>query len=286
MPPSWGSSRRGAPRASVDGPMSAVSGSRTAVCSPRERGWSLPAGRVPALRHVLPARAGMVRRCGRGRGTPRRCSPRERGWSLRGGRRVHRPRGAPRASGDGLRVAVAAWYASGRSPRERGRSPAAQGSGERGRVLPARAGMVPRHWCRPSLPCGAPRASGDGPQNGVPRDPGGQCSPREREWSHVGVLWGVLMTVLPARAGMVRLRTWRSRCGRGAPRASGDGPDHQGGYLTPPGCSPREQGWSLVTAAGDAGRLVLPARAGMVPTRLAVPGWRRCDSYASERDRQ
>jgi hypothetical protein len=24
----------------------------------------------------------------------------------------------------------------------------------------------------------------------------------------------------------------------------------------------------------------------MVPTRLAVPGWRRCDSYASERDRQ
>src|SRR5699024_11182963 len=113
-------------------------------------------------------------------------------------------------------------------------------------ALPARAGMVPSYGPFPHLVGGAPRASGDGPNDQNPPRGG--------------------VTVLPARAGMVPRPTFTGVSSGRAPRASGDGP------CSPPlrnaygSCSPRERGWSEPVGRRADDRGVLPARAGMVPT--------------------
>ena len=64
-----------APRARGDGPYAAVLRRIQQLCSPRTRGWSLPAAAIPFHRPVLPAHAGMVPSAG---AVP---APRTRGWS-------------------------------------------------------------------------------------------------------------------------------------------------------------------------------------------------------------
>ena len=174
----------GAPRARGDGPVICISGESHCPCSPRTRGGSRAThhGQVGGV--VLPAHAGMVPDPGRvtvflnsaprARGDgpcPRRwrarsprCSPRTRGWSPRRDPdrqlpavlpahagmvprwrpRRSRHRGAPRARGDGPRLAA---LASGRvacSPRTRGWSHRPPPRSQQRQVLPAHAGMVRR----------------------------------------------------------------------------------------------------------------------------------------------
>ncbi len=222
--------RDGAPRASGDGPASQDLAVAQTECSPRERGWSRGLEQVQYRRRVLPARAGMVP------GSP---SPRPRCLC------------APRASGDGPRDDTTQCGLESCSPRERGWSRTHHTERRLKRVLPARAGMVPS---RPGVYPGstrAPRASGDGPSNGLSGIVNSECSPRERGWSGF------------ARLGVVGVQ--------GAPRASGDGPvaPVRGDWLGT--CSPRERGWSRLRDLGYQQITVLPARAGMVPSFSTSP---------------
>ena len=91
-----------APRARGDGPLAHPGRPRPLPCSPRTRGWSLPALRAEVRFPVLPAHAGMVP-------------------SLRS-RRAHRP-SAPRARGDGPGPSGSVGPARSCSPRTRGWSP-------------------------------------------------------------------------------------------------------------------------------------------------------------------
>jgi hypothetical protein len=138
-----------APRASEDGPFPSRRYVRARKCSPRERGWSRPRQHDRGAVTVLPARAGMVPndapKCLTGRGAPRASGD------------------GPGASGDGPGAATAASGPSMCSPRERGWSRPGVGSASLRRVLPARAGMVPRPRSCVWMATGAPRASGDGP---------------------------------------------------------------------------------------------------------------------------
>ncbi len=251
----------GAPRASGDGP-----DEQTSPVSPVR---------------VLPSRAGMVR------------------VHLLGCGHVLR---APRASGDGPPRRLVCLRSGVCSPRERGWSQTGLPTDLHVAVLPARAGMVPAAGPRRPRRSRAPRASGDGPRHHLTTSTGSGCSPRERGWSQLDLHPAYLLacsprergwsrrrdrgSVLPARAGMVPARDVPTGCRPCSPRASGDGPTADVAIAVRPWCSPRERGWSRGLSYLRGTIRVVPARAGMILPRLAVHGWRRCDPFASARDRQ
>ena len=272
----------GAPRARGDGPDALALERLAVMCSPRTRGWSRKGVRNTRTALVLPAHAGMVPLPGSGPG---------------------QRRGAPRARGDGPRPRPGMTEREMCSPRTRGWSPRPPRPLLPGGVLPAHAGMVPWRGRPPALAASAPRARGDGPGPAGSGLGSGQCSPRTRGWSlqmsdSANAAW-----VLPAHAGMVPGRRARSPGRRCAPRARGDGPHGsslkdavvrcsprtRGCARTRPcrlarsaprargdgrtersrcrGCSPRTRGWSRVGVVVRQGAPVLPAHAGMVPSR-------------------
>ncbi len=118
-------------------------------------------------------------------------------------------------------------------------------------VLPAPAGMVPRHRTRSRPRPGAPRTRGDGPGT---RDHAARTS-----------------NVLPAPAGMVPPWACTTPATSRAPRTRGDGPpsdldrDH---WLV---CSPHPRGWSPDHPRQPCPVDVLPAPAGMVPSAARTP---------------
>ncbi len=256
----------GAPRARGDGPRRERADQGDDECSPRTRGWS-----VPARCRSCPG----TRRAPRARGdgptgsmssaTLWVCSPRTRGWSHHQG---------DERLGDVVLPAHAGMV-PGRASRRRVRSsaPRARGDG------PPRSGnwrTVPqcsprtRGWSRaPRGPLadlvGAPRARGDGPPLGGSMPRRASCSPRTRGWSQEVTQWPRNTGVLPAHAGMVpRLPVGKlpTCC---APRARGDGPAQGHGYASSGVCSPRTRGWSPGMPRPGSGAPVLPAHAGMVP---------------------
>ncbi len=195
--------RPGVPRAGGDGPTQEVAQARSALCSPRERGWTVVGLCPRAVDPVFPARAGMDR--------PR-------------AERRRRACCVPRASGDGpnrLEITIVGWgvfparagmdrcrcprlrRSRWCSPRERGWTEKLRAVFPPDLVFPARAGMdracrsplafTPRcsprergwtdiHHSRPLARVGVPRASGDGPLHGEALNK--------------------LAAVFPARAGM------------------------------------------------------------------------------------
>ncbi len=158
------------------------------------------------------------------------------------------------------------------SPLARGWSPFTDIIKIHGRVLPARAGMVPRRPGRARGARGAPRSRGDGP---APPTAGGAewwCSPLARGWSRCPVPRPRTRRVLPARAGMVPSPPSPGARSDRAPRSRGDGPTHHRPPPTRPGCSPLARGWSPQRLASRHGRVVLPARAGMVPSSATPTG--------------
>jgi len=233
-----------APRARGDGPKPRAERQLKHGCSPRTRGWSLPAGTLHQTSTVLPAHAGMVPPPG---ASPTACP------------------GAPRARGDGPHHRDVPHMEGRCSPRTRGWSPQTRPPPAKRSVLPAHAGMVPFGWRCPIRTAGAPRARGDGPTSTSRSPTLVPCSPRTRGWSRLARHRVQLWRVLPAHAGMVPCRHRRRRGSHGAPRARGDGPGselaapiteavlpaHAGmvpGSWTPPTgpweCSPRTRGWS------------------------------------------
>ncbi len=175
--------------------------------------------------------------------------------------------GAPRARGDGPAASSRPPPASTCSPRTRGWSREAPVGPGDAPVLPAHAGMVPATGSPTSRPPRAPRARGDGPREMSATRSATPCSPRTRGWSLLVPRSVGQEHVLPAHAGMVPAAGRSFRSVRSAPRARGDGPRLGRGRVGGRGCSPRTRGWSRPCGGGWSGRGVLPAHAGMVPTR-------------------
>ncbi len=136
-------SRAGAPRARGDGPQTRPPTPTTVQCSPRTRGWSLPAVATGDPLTVLPAHAGMV--------------PAENSSGVPTG-------SAPRARGDGPSQWAVAYEREGCSPRTRGWSRTRPVPRPPPPVLPAHAGMVPLRSTSARRADRAPRARGNGPE--------------------------------------------------------------------------------------------------------------------------
>ena len=171
--------------------------------SPRERGSSDRHGDRRSHRHVVPARAGVIR------SSPQRTS-----------RRPCRPR----ASGGHPRPPRLSRRSATSSPRERGSSGHHCPRPRWGVVVPARAGVIPRTWCWPSSSRRRPRASGGHPAD-MDRDAAiAWSSPRERGSSRRLNKSLLPKPVVPARAGVIRGPRKRGLSWVSRPRASGGHP--------------------------------------------------------------
>ncbi len=153
------------------------------------------------------------------------------------------------------------------SPRPRGCSRVGRAADAAHRLLPAPAGMFPRHCSTSTARTTAPRARGD-----VPEVAGGQphhtlCSPRPRGCSRDVPHGHVRVPLLPAPAGMFPTYRRGSAATGSAPRARGDVPESSPvpAWLTP--CSPRPRGCSNTFPYRPSWRQLLPAPAGMFPWR-------------------
>ncbi len=194
---------------------------------------------------------------------------------------------APRTRGDGPRATSWTSYARPCSPHPRGWSPRLLRRDRPQPLLPAPAGMVPRRASgRPST-ASAPRTRGDGPSRVhlTVQTPG--CSPHPRGWSRPLRLLRQAPPPLPAPAGMVpsggvatatrepapapagmvpdRRRDQERR--QAAPRTRGDGPDLALLRARIAICSPHLQGWSPARTSTHHTTELLPAPAGLDPTR-------------------
>ncbi len=230
--------------------------------SPRERGWSQPAGLTHVRVLVLPARAGLV---------PTASAP-----SHPNGR-------SPRASGAGPQSHDVFKIVPSFSPPERGWSLGVRALRHAGHVLPARAGLARRYPIRRSPKFRSPRASGAGPDGWGNLKAAGLFSParaglvpgsctgrpsaaRSPRVSGAGPYLARSSGVFPARAGLVRVGETRAAPPSRSPRASGAGPLFRYRKETASWFSPRERGWSPGPLLGLLDLLVLPARAGLVRT--------------------
>ncbi len=181
------------------------------------------------------------------------CSPHVRGWSRLWLQECDHAALSPTRAG----------MAPGPEPRHR----------EASRVLlPARAGSSCDASMSPLLLRDHPRARGDGPAGSCKRNWRRVCSPGTRGWSRLGVAVEGVQHLLPARAGMVPSATRPCcRC-RTAPRTRRDGPHLAARVVSEQRCSPRTWGWPRVSEAARAVCQLLPAHAGMTPTRhMAAP---------------
>ena len=202
----------GAPRARGGGPMRFTEETSASACSPRSRGWSLPAGRRPHRPRVLPALAGVVPSAGR-RGPGRRRAPRARGGGPGPSRHAGTSavRCAPRARGGGPPLTMRETGTPPCSPRSRGWSHHPVRRLRPGVVLPALAGVVPAGSTRSRCRRRAPRARGGGPSGHMAATLGGGQS-----LSRSGIRRR--RRVRPSADRATRL----NRCGRGSvgsPRA-------------------------------------------------------------------
>ncbi len=235
-------------------------------CSPHARGWSLPDPPTQDHEELLPARAGMV---------PTRLKI------------LIRMPAAPRTRGDGPHIVVPSTYSRYCSPHARGWSPRVVLDAVQFELLPARAGMVPRKGRPDATRTAAPRTRGDGPATGRYHSSSTACSPHARGWSLRHRVPRGRRRLLPARAGMVPPRCLIGEDRGPAPRTRGDGPNadapgklrvrcspHARGWspgsrrsTNPPSCSPHARGWSRQVGPAERPGRLLPARAGMVPSR-------------------
>ena len=231
--------------------------------SPRERGSSgLDRGR-PNLRRVVPARAGVIRIIG---------------GNAPGGKR------RPRASGGHPMPCSPAGTSVVSSPRERGSSAIFAGCTSHSQVVPARAGVIRLVSLCPRRRRGRPRASGGHPFTPVAGQRRPLSSPRERGSSDDAVDGRAPVSVVPARAGVIRCVSPSPAGGAGRPRASGghpasttrshcsspSSPRERGSsrLSRPRGCrsesSPRERGSSARPQHPRLPHCVVPARAGVI----------------------
>ncbi len=218
-----GSGVRG-PRACGAVPQNVQSAVVGSAWSPRVRGCSPIGLRVDQALVVVPARAGLFPTA------PRRCQPPERG-----------PRACGAVPGQAGAGELSGWW----SPRVRGCSRYIARAREADGVVPARAGLFPRHRASDRRPLGGPRACGAVPLHMPTLVTRLSWSPRVRGCSHGPKHGGSTAQVVPARAGLFPpWPPWHVRCSSG-PRACGAVP------------VPTVNGYYIAH--------VVPARAGLFP---------------------
>ncbi len=178
---------RSAPRARGDGPQVIWSTMVSVCCSPRTRGWTSMSVGLFTESGLLPAHAGMdplpVQWSRRSEPAPRArgdgpagthssrsfryCSPRTRGWTPDGADSEGAAELLPAHAGMDPQVkGVPAWHGNC-SPRTRGWTRDRARRARQKALLPAHAGMDPSRPRRRTRPRSAPRARGDGPEEGA-----------------------------------------------------------------------------------------------------------------------
>ncbi len=237
---------RSRPRASGGHPVSAYSSGPMVLSSPRERGSSCFRAEAAAGGAVVPARAGVIHPMpGQYAGPSRR----------------------PRASGGHPAMYARSRRKEASSPRERGSSGLLPQQFEVVVVVPARAGVIHTGTSYVGWSASRPRASGGHPPAGLGSSEVFTSSPCERGSSLPGWLLVWTPDVVPARAGVIPVPRAYVRVPVGRPRASGGHPGSC--VITGPTkeSSPRERGSSPVRHRVRPGVAVVPARAGVIPSR-------------------
>ncbi len=272
-----------APRTRGDGPLLYSKGVNVVHCSPHPRGWSPANLRCTHSSTLLPAPAGMVPRRSRCTGS-RRPAPRTHGYGPRLARHVLGTLACSRhlrGSSGGSEADASA------PPHPRGWSPVGDDVGARFGLLSAPARMAP------STPGGAGTArSAPAPAGMVPTTPRSSrrsapapCTRRDspgKKGAH-----GRRRRLLPAPAGMAR----DARLGPGggvllpspagmvprlcqdvdpwmtAPLTRGDSPGRLRTEAVIDACSPHLQGWPRFLGCPARPRRLLPAPAGIAPSR-------------------
>ncbi|ALC04816.1 hypothetical protein CDES_01745 [Corynebacterium deserti GIMN1.010] len=135
-------------------------------------------------------------------------------------------------------------------------------------VLPAQAGMVRLTGLLKIGRTRSPRSGGDGPSDVGHEHPISEFSPLRRGWSHATGLHRPRRAVLPAQAGMVRVKGMQVQRSLSSPRSGGDGPSLARVFAFRRKFSPLRRGWSLHSPQIPGTHPVLPAQAGMVPGSL------------------
>ncbi len=124
--------------------------------------------------------------------------------------------------------------------------------------------MVRRFRIFSSALFSCPRTRGDGPVSLRNKSFCGRLSPHTRGWSDIEYVQNLLLSVVPAHAGMVRGREPLGSPPRGCPRTRGDGPLCGTGSQRSSKLSPHTRGWSGEPVDAARGDVVVPAHAGMV----------------------
>ncbi len=248
------SAAAGGPRACGGGPTRMAPEEARTVWSPRVRGWSPGLAQGDEQVGVVPARAGVVpcarpsrrrmmsgpRACG---GGPSRFTigistcpvvPARAGVVPVGRKLPHPTKCGPRACGGGPRPLAPGSTPPAWSPRVRGWSRQSPGSGRAGRVVPARAGVVPQRPGPGAEILRGPRACGGGPDHQGALGAVRAWSPRVRGWSLHVEAEPVSARVVPARAGVVPSGVKADAMTASGPRACGGGPQRGEG-----GCDDR-----------------------------------------------
>ena len=138
---------------------------------------------------------------------------------------------------------------------------------------------------------GLPRARGDGPSSGIPREARHGAPPRTRGWTHHAGSPAERQGGSPAHAGMDPASRVTTASSRWLPRARGDGPlamtSHRGCEMAPrargdgpPACEgseqrrtapPRTRGWTMGGPGHEWFASGSPAHAGMDPAASGSP---------------
>ena len=235
------------------------------LCRPRTRGghpaehthappqaWSSPHTRGSSLDRlvdiarwaVVPAHAGVIRRHA-GCPTSDRRRPRTRG----GHPDQHHHRGQQEESSPHTRG----------SSRDRAVRPLA------GTVVPAHAGVIPRRRRPAARSPRRPRTRGGHPTTASPGGSTRSSSPHTRGSSFFAVSAAVVVSVVPAHAGVIRAPSSSSPARRGRPRTRGGHPLPVREEGTVTRSSPHTRGSSCRCSAVCAGYVVVPAHAGVIP---------------------
>ncbi len=174
--------------------------------------------------------------------------------------------GGPRACGGGPWTASGSCTRTAWSPRVRGWSLERATAGYNVGVVPARAGVVPRPACCATRKDCGPRACGGGPMFGSGWDTLKGWSPSVRGWSLPAQGFDDQGSVVPARAGVVPSSRVSSISAQAwSPRVRGWSPRGQG-RVAVYWWSPRVRGWSGRLGPAMSVPVVVPARAGVVPS--------------------
>ena len=284
-----GSGAGSRPRTRGGHPLAATQPRTPAGSSPHTRGSSYYGPTRTSLRTVVPAHAGVIRASG----GPRPCAqsrPRTRGGHPLGMGGAHRQRrssphtrgsSGPSGSKPGRRPVVPAHAGvipgtmapmSARtwsSPHTRGSSPGRSATWGWAGVVPAHAGVIPGTGRPRRDPRRRPRTRGGHPALGVTDTFIVMSSPHTRGSSSAGAVGRHSASVVPAHAGVIPRCTSFVPSYSSRPRTRGGHPGRSAVCMVGFRSSPHTRGSSVQGSFTNAGNLVVPAHAGVIPP---VPG--------------